>query len=133
MRFLCLGYHDESVMAAMSLAERDEFLEECVSFDNELRKTGRVIDGQSLHSAATARTIRFRGSSRSTTDGPFAETKEQLGGFLVLEADDLDHAVELMSQVPCGRLGGALEIRQIHESFLESGCGQPASAAAAAR
>ena len=133
MKFLCLGYHDESVMAAMSDGEREAFIDECLAFDERLRSTGRVIDGQSLHSAATARTIRFRGGKASATDGPFAETKEQLGGFLVLEADDLDHVVRLMSDVPCGRLGGGMEIRQIHEGFLDSNCGRTQAATAAAR
>lgn len=117
MKYLCLGYHDEQKLAAMSASERDAFLAECVAFDDALRKTGRVIDGQSLQSARSARTLRFQEGKMSATDGPFTETKEQLGGFLVLEADDLNHAVRLMAEVPCRRLGGGLEIRPINEEF----------------
>jgi hypothetical protein len=125
MKYLCLGYHDEKVMAAMSASERDAFIAECVAFDDQLRKTGRVIDGQALQSAATAKTVRFQTGRMSTTDGPFAETKEQLGGFVIIEADDLNHAVRLMAEVPCRRLGGALEIRPINEGFPSSNCGRP--------
>lgn len=125
MKFLCLGYHDETRMADMSVGEREAFVAECVAFDEALRKTGRVIDGQSLHGARTARTIRFQGTRMSTTDGPFAETKEQLGGFMMLEADDLDHAVRLLAEVPCRRLGGAIEIRPINEEFpTANSCGK---------
>jgi hypothetical protein len=122
MKFLCLGYHDESMMAAMSDHERDSFLQECLAFDDHLRKTCRVIDGQSLQSAAAAKTLRFQGGRIAATDGPFTETKEQLGGFVIIEADDLNHAVRLMAEVPCGRLGGGLEIRPINEDFPVSNC-----------
>lgn len=121
MKFLCLGYHDERVMAAMSASERDEFLQQCLAFDESLRKSGRVLSGESLHSAASAKTLRFQGGKLTATDGPFTETKEQLGGFMVLEADDLNHAVRLMAEVPCGRLGGGLEIRPINTEFPTSG------------
>jgi hypothetical protein len=120
MKFLCLGYHDEKHLAAMSASERDEFLRECLAFDETLRKSGRVLSGESLHSAASAKTLRFQGGELTVTDGPFAETKEQLGGFMVLEADDVNHAVRLMSEVPCGRLGGGLEIRPINAEFPNS-------------
>jgi hypothetical protein len=123
MKYLCLGYHDEQAMAAMSPGEREAFIAECIAFDDQLRKTGRVIDGQSLQSATTAKTIRFQRGRMSTTDGPFAETKEQLGGFVIIEADDLNHAVRLMAEVPCRRLGGGLEIRPINEGFPASGSG----------
>ena len=125
MKFLCLGYHDEKVMDAMSVSERDAFLQECLEFDDHLRKTGRVIDGQALQSAATAKTLRFPGGKLHTTDGPFAESKEQLGGFVMIEADDLDQVVRLLAEIPCRRLGGGLEIRPINEGFPSSNCGRP--------
>jgi hypothetical protein len=117
MQFLCLGYHDEQRLAALSAGERDELVRDCLAFENELRKSGRVLASKSLQGAAAARTVRFHEGQASTTDGPFAETKEQIGGFMVLEADDLNHAIRLVADVPCRCLGGGLEIRPINRDF----------------
>ena len=131
MKYLCLGYHDEKIWEALSASERQAMLDECFAYDDALRRSGHVLDEKALHGARAATTLRFAGGKLSITDGPFAETKEQLGGVMVLEADDLNQAIQLMSRLPCMRLGGSLEIRPINEQLtdeLEAG-----SAAAAHR
>lgn len=117
MRYLCMGYHAEQALAAMSDREREAMLQETAAFEASLRKNGHYVDGKALQRSTTAATLRFDSGQVSITDGPFAETKEQLGGVLVLEARDLNHAIQLMSQVPCMRLGGAMEIRPINEEI----------------
>jgi hypothetical protein len=117
MKYLCLGYHEEKTWKAMSDSERKALFEECDAYDDILRKKGNYIDGKALQGARTAITLRFENGSVSITDGPFAETKEQLGGVMVLEARDLNHAIQLMSQLPCMRVGGCLEIRPINEEI----------------
>ena len=117
MKYLCLGYHEEKAWSAMSDTDRKALVEESLAYEDLLRKNGHCIDGTALQNAFTATTLRFRnGGDVSVTDGPFAETKEQLGGVMVLEAADLNHAIQLMSQLPCMRLGGCVEIRPINEN-----------------
>jgi hypothetical protein len=115
MKYLCLGYHQDQIWESMSQSERKAILEETAAYEDLLRKNGHYVDGKALQGAATATTLRFEKGTMSITDGPFAETKEQLGGVMVLEATDLNHAIALMSQLPCMRLGGCLEIRPINE------------------
>jgi hypothetical protein len=117
MKYLCLGYHEDKTWKAMSENERKALLEECAAYDDILRKKGNYIDGKTLQGAQTAITLRFENGRVSIADGPFAETKEQLGGVMVLEARDLNHAIQLMSQLPCMRVGGCLEIRPINEEI----------------
>jgi len=131
MKYLCLGYHDEKVWEALSASARQAMLDECCAYDDVLRRSGHVLDEKALHGARAATTLRFAGGKLSITDGPFAETKEQLGGIMLLEASDLNQAIQLMSRLPCMRLGGSLEIRPINEQLtneLDAG-----SAAAAHR
>ncbi|MGH9883641.1 MAG: YciI family protein, partial [Pyrinomonadaceae bacterium] len=90
-------------------------MEECFAYDDVLRKNGHFVGGEALQSARTATTLRYQNGKVLITDGPFAETKEQLGGILVLEAKDMNHAIQLMSQHPGVRLGGPFEIRAAHE------------------
>lgn len=117
MKYLCLGYHEEKTWQAMNESDRKALLEETFAYETLLRKKGNYIDGKALQGAQTAITLRFENGRVSTTDGPFAETKEQLGGVMVLEARDLNHAIQLMSQLPCMRMGGCLEIRPINEEI----------------
>jgi hypothetical protein len=120
MKFVCLGYMDENKWKAMSRVEREAMLEECFAYDDVLRRNGHWAElGEALQSVRTAKTLRSRGGQVLVTDGPFAETKEQLGGFGVLEARDMEHAVELMSKHPGARLGGPFEIRPINEEMGE--------------
>ena len=129
MRYLCLGYHDEKLWQAMPDRERDALMEETFAYADHLRNNGHVIEERALQEAATATTLRFSGGKMLITDGPFAETKEQLGGLMVLEANDLNHAVQLMSQMPCMRLGGSLEIRPLNEALFEQVASRDAAAA----
>src|SRR5689334_24441707 len=100
MKFLCLGYMDESKWEAMSKSEQEALMQECFAYDDVLRKHGHFVAGEALQSARAAKTLRWTGGKAHVTDGPFAETKEQLGGLLVLEARDMNHALELMSKPP---------------------------------
>jgi hypothetical protein len=117
MRYLCLGYHDDKVWATMSEGDRARLLEENCAYQDQLRRNGHYLDGKALQAASSAATLRFDGGKATVTDGPFAETKEQLGGLLLLEATDLNHAIQLMSRMPCMRVGGSLEIRPINENI----------------
>jgi hypothetical protein len=110
MKFICLGYADEKTWEAMSEKERNALMDECFAYDDVLRRNGHFVGGDALQSARNARTLRWQKGKVLATDGPYAETKEQLGGILVLEARDLDHAVQLMSKHP-GVKAGPFEIR----------------------
>lgn len=110
MKYICLGYMDETKWSTMSESERNAFMDECFTYDDQLRKNGHFAGGEALQSPRNAATLRFQNGKVSVTDGPFAETKEQLGGILILEANDLNHAIQLMSKHP-GVRGGPFEIR----------------------
>ncbi len=110
MKFVCLGYMEAGKFEGMSEREREAFVDGCFSYDDVLRNDGHFAGGEALQSAGTAVTLRFRDGKVAVTDGPYAETKEQIGGILILEADDLEHAIRLMSQHP-GVRGGPFEIR----------------------
>ena len=111
MKFICLGYMDEKAFAKKGKREMQQFVDECFTYDKELQEKGHNIGGEGLQSVASAATLRWGNNKIVVTDGPFAETKEQLGGIMILEARDLDHAIELMSKHPSIRLGGTFEIR----------------------
>lgn len=110
MKFVCLGYIEPNKFEDMPETERNAFLDECFTYDDSLRNNGHFAGGEALQSAHTARTLRWKNGKVSVTDGPYAETKEFLGGILLLEARDLDHAVELISKHPGVRVG-PFEIR----------------------
>ena len=110
MKFVCLGYMEPDKFETLSESERDAFVDGCLAYDDVLRKNGHFAGGEALQGARSAVTLRYQSGKVSVTDGPYAETKEQLGGILVLEARDLGHAVELMSKHP-GVRGGPFEIR----------------------
>ena len=112
MRYFCLGYIEEKKWDTMSESERNAMLDECFAYDDVLRKNGHFAGGEALQSARNAITLRWQNGKVSTTDGPYAETKEQLGGILVLEATDLNHAIQLMSKHP-GVKAGPFEIRPV--------------------
>ncbi len=118
MKFICLGYMEEKKWDAMSQSERDAMMKECFAYDDVLRKKGYFIGGEALQSARNATTLRWQNGKVSVTDSPFAATKEQLGGILVLEAKDLNHAIQLMSKHPGVRLGGGFEIRPTEDIGL---------------
>jgi hypothetical protein len=114
MKFICLGYGDEKKWTSMSENERNAWMDECFAYDDVLRRNGHFAGGDALGSAQSARTLRWEKGKVLVTDGPYAETKEQLGGILVLEARDLDHAVQLMSKHP-GVKAGPFEIRPVED------------------
>jgi hypothetical protein len=116
MRFICLGYADPSVFSAMSKEEMDAAMEECFAYDDELRRGGHFAGGEALQEAKSAVTLRSRGKGVEVTDGPYTETKEFLGGILILEARDLNYAIALMSKHPGVRFG-PFEIRPADESI----------------
>jgi hypothetical protein len=110
MKYICLGYYDEKTWETMSERERKALIDECFAYDDVLRKNGHFVGGEALQSARNATTLRWKNGKVLITDGPYAETKEQVGGILVLEARDLNHAIQLMSQHP-GVKAGPFEIR----------------------
>jgi hypothetical protein len=110
MKYICLGYIEPNKFETMSESERNAMVDECWSYDEVLRKNGHFAGGEALQSADTATTLRWKNGKVSVTDGPYAETKEQLGGILMLEARDLNHAIQLMSKHP-GVKAGPFEIR----------------------
>jgi hypothetical protein len=114
MRYLCLIYDDEKRLGARSPQEAEAFTQEYRTFTEGIQKSGHYLGGEALQPVHTATTVRVRGSRVSTTDGPFAETKEQLGGFYLIEARDLDDAIQVASRIPSARIG-SVEVRPIRE------------------
>jgi hypothetical protein len=112
MKYLCLIYDAESVMAGMSKSEADAFMGEYFAFTNGVKASGHYVAGEALHPVATATTLRIRHGKTSTTDGPFAETKEQLGGFYMIEAKDLNEALQIAAKIPSARTG-SIEVRPV--------------------
>lgn len=112
MKYLCLVYIDERKFDAMSERDRDSLGNEALDSDDLLRKSGHYITSEPLEDVHAATTIRVRNGKLSVTDGPFAETKEQLGGFILIEAKNLDDAIAAASQIPMARLG-SIEIRPV--------------------
>ncbi len=110
MKFICLGYIAEKKWETMSVDEQNVMMDECFTYDDALRKDGHFAGGEALGSPRDAVTLRWQDGRAALTSGPYAETPEQLGGILILEARDLDHAVELMSRHP-GVKAGPFEIR----------------------
>lgn len=110
MKYVCLGYMDPKTWEKMSDGDRNTFVDRCFEYDDELREKGHFVGGEALQGPENAVTLRYQNGNVSVTDGSFAETAEQLGGILILEAKDLNHAIQLMSKHP-GVRGGPFEIR----------------------
>jgi len=107
MKYLCLVYAEQKVLESMS----DD---ECVAYDEDLRKQGRCVASEALQPVQTATTVRVRNGQVSVTDGPFAETKEQLAGFYLVDARDLNEAIQIASKIPPARVG-SIEVRPIRD------------------
>lgn len=107
MKYLCLVYSDEEQLKAVTDAE-------CMAFGDELRESGRRIAAEALEPVHSAATVRVREGSVTVTDGPFAETKEQLAGFYLIDAADLDEAIRIASNIPPARVG-SIEVRPVRE------------------
>ena len=114
MKYLCLVYLEEKKLDAMSESEMNALVDESLAYDEVLRKSGHYIVSNALQSVQTATTVRIWNGTVSTTDGPFAETKEQLGGFILIDARDLNEAIQVASQIPPVRLG-CIEVRPVME------------------
>jgi hypothetical protein len=111
MKYICLGYYEPAKLAAMTEDERNAMFDECFEYDDHLRANGQFGLGEALQPPETALTLYWKNGKVATTDGPYAETKEQLGGIGVLEARDMNHAIQLMSQHPALKYGTLWEIR----------------------
>jgi hypothetical protein len=111
MKYICFGYIEPNKFENMSETERNTMVDECFTYDDELRKNGHFAGGEALQGPQTATTLRWKNGKVSITDGPYAETKEQIGGILVLDARDLNHAIQLMSKHPGVKAGSIFEIR----------------------
>jgi hypothetical protein len=118
MKYLCLAYEEEQALVRLSRAEWDALREETLAYVEILRKSGHLILTNALQSARKAATVRVRSEELSVVDGPYAETKEQLGGFFLIEAKDRDEAIRLAARWPSARLG-SIEVRPIEEVLPE--------------
>jgi hypothetical protein len=112
MKYLCLIYDEEKALSGMSKAEADAFMGEYFAFTEGIKKSGHYLAGEALKPVHTATTVRIRNGKMSTTDGPFAETKEQLGGFYLIEAENIDQAIAIASRIPGARTG-SIEVRPV--------------------
>ena len=112
MKYLCLIYDEEKKMGAMSKSDMDAMMGDYGTFTEGVRKSGHYVAGEALQPVLTATTLRTRNGRMSTTDGPFAETKEQLGGFYLIEARDLNDAIQVASKIPSVRTG-SIEVRPV--------------------
>ena len=106
MRFICFGFIEETACDQLPASEQAVFMDACFAYDDELRRGGNFVDGLALQSAQNAVTVRHKNGKTAVTDGPFAETKEQVGGIMFLEARDLNHAIQLISNHPGIHGGG---------------------------
>lgn len=120
MKYLCLAYEEEHQLNGLSKAEWDSLRGETLSYVEELQKAGHMLTAEALQSTQTAMTVRVRNGSIWVTDGPFAETKETLGGFFLINARDLNEAIQVASRWPSARFG-SIEIRPIEEELKEDG------------
>ena len=118
MKYLCLIYHDEAKVNALPQNEYDGIMSAVFDYRDELRRSGHYITSSPLQPVNTAMTVRVRGGNVTVTDGPFAETREQLGGFYLIEARDLNEAVRLATKMPPARIG-SIEVRALNEVFPE--------------
>jgi hypothetical protein len=130
MRYLCLIYENETAWEATPPAESEAIMNEYFQFTDDIRKNGKYVAGEALQPTATATTVRVRNGKVSTTDGPFAETKEQLGGFYLIEATDLNDAIQVASRIPSAR-SGSIEIRPVIDFSAEQAKREQAAGARA--
>jgi hypothetical protein len=114
MKYLCLVYIEEKTLDAMSENGLDALIDESLAYDKVLRKSGHYLVSEALQPVQAATTVRVRNGKLSVTDGPFAETKEQLGGFFLIDARDLNDAIQVASRIPPARLG-SIEVRPVME------------------
>jgi len=114
MKYLCLIYDEEKKLETMSKADGEAMMGEYFGFTEGIKKSGHYLGGNALQPVQTATTVRVRNGKVSTTDGPFAETQEQLGGYYLIEAKDLNDAIQVAAKIPSSRIG-SIEVRPIME------------------
>ena len=114
MKFMFMIYHDENELGALPAGEMQALVDSALDYDETIKESGHYIVSNALQHSRTARTIRVRKGKVSTTDGPFAETKEQLGGFFLIEARDMDEACAVAARFPPARIG-TIEVRPVQE------------------
>jgi len=114
MKFMVLIYNDDSLLDALPPAQFDATMRGCLDHADELRKEGRLLDSQMLEAASTAKSLRSRKNRLTVVDGPFAESKEVLAGFNLIEAEDMDEAVRIASEFPWARTG-CVEVRPVRD------------------
>ena len=117
MKYLCLGYRDEQAWSELSVGQRQALRRETIDYNELLRHNGSCVELKRLPSFHSATTLRFEKGALSINEGPFAPHRQQLSGIIVIEASDLNRAIQLMSQSPCMRPGGSIEIRPMNETF----------------
>lgn len=120
MKYLCLACEEEAKLNALSRKEWDALRQATLQYVGELRESGKLVMAEPLQSAATAVSVRVRDGSMATTDGPFAETKEQLGGFFLIDAESMDEAIEIAAGWPSAQLG-TIEVRPIEPELRPEG------------
>jgi hypothetical protein len=120
MKFLCLAYEEQAVLDRLTKEQWQTLRRETLDYVEGLRTSGQLLEARPLQSAATAATVRVRNGRSSITDGPFAETKEQLGGYFLIEAADRDEALRIAAAWPSARFG-SIEVRPIEEALREDG------------
>src|SRR5262245_10327539 len=118
MKYVCLVYYDEKKVYSMPKDDWKSLVGECIEYGAEVRESGHFIGGEALLPVNTATTVRVRDGRISTTDGPFAETKEQLAGFYLMEARDLNEAIQVASRIPPARMG-SIEVRPVRDLTKE--------------
>src|SRR5580765_7900477 len=126
MKYLCLIYENEKSFESIPPAEGEAIMNEYFSFTEDIRKNGKYVAGEALQPTPTATTVRVRNGKVSTTDGPFAETKEQLGGFYLIEAKDLNDAIQVAAKIPSARVG-SVEVRPVMDFSKEAAAREQAA------
>ena len=130
MKFMLLVYNEPALLDALPAREYDARMRDCLAHADELRRDGQLLDSQMLESPSTAKSVRIRNGRRTTVDGPFAEAKEVLGGFNLVEARDMDEAVEIASHFPWTQTG-CIEVRPVRDfDLVRQQVGAPAAATA---
>src|SRR5687768_14200031 len=114
MKFMLLVYNDDTLVETLPEGQGDAMMRDCLAHADELRQGGRLIESQMLEDSSTAKSVRIRNGRVKAVDGPFAETKEMLGGFNLIEARDMDEAVEIAAQFPWARTG-CIEVRPVRD------------------
>ena len=124
MKYLCLAYEEEGVLNALSKDEWSALRRETLEFVDELKAQGRLLAAEPLMSAESAVTLQVRAGKLSVSDGPFAETKEQIGGYFLIEAKDLNDAIQVASRWPSARFG-TIEVRPVERELRPEGRYRP--------